>query len=220
MTHGRKYDASGLVEAQYEPGSHGRVLKNLLGIRTRREMVRVEAAAQFDVYLDFVLEIDKRHRFTVADICAMHRKWLGSIYPWAGRYRQVNLTKDRFPFATADHVPRMMKELEQGPLRAYTPCVFEAEADVVRALAVVHTELVLIHPFREGNGRVARFLAAAMAMQADYPPLDFGGVRGKQRQAYFAAVRAGLERNYGPMETIFRAVLRRTLRHPGRLFGV
>lgn len=220
MGHGRKYDASGLVEAQHEPGSRGRVLKNLLGIRTRREMARAEAVAQYHVYLDCVLDIDKHHRFTAADICAMHRKWLGAIYPWAGHYRQVNLTKDRFPFATAEHIPQMMKELEQGPLRTYTPCVFETEADIARALAVVHTELVLIHPFREGNGRVARFLAVAMAMQADYPPLDFGGVRGKQRQSYFAAVRAGLEKNYAPMEAIFRRVLRRTSRHPGQLFGV
>lgn len=79
MSHGKKYDASGLVEAQYEPGSRGRVLKNLLGIRTRRDMARAEGAAQFNVYLDFVLDIDKHHRFTAEDICTMHRKWLGSI---------------------------------------------------------------------------------------------------------------------------------------------
>ncbi len=35
---GKRYDTSGLVEAQHEPGSRGRVLKNLLGIKTKREM--------------------------------------------------------------------------------------------------------------------------------------------------------------------------------------
>jgi len=216
----KRYDVSGLVEAQHERGSHGRVLKNLLGIRAQREMARAEAAAQYNVYLDFVLELDKHHRFTAADICGIHRKWLGSIYAWAGHYRRVNLTKDRFPFATAEHIPRLMQDFEQGPLRTYTPCVFEAEADVVRALAVVHAELVLIHPFREGNGRVARFLAVAMAMQAGYPPLDFGGIRGKRRHTYFAAVRAGLEKNYALMEEIFRGVIKRTVRYGGPLFGV
>jgi hypothetical protein len=35
--------ASGLIEAQFEPGSHGRVLKNLLGIKNKRKMDQAEA---------------------------------------------------------------------------------------------------------------------------------------------------------------------------------
>ncbi len=46
-----------------------------------------------------------------------------------------------------------MTELERGALRQYTPCRFDNTDEVVKALAVVHTELMLIHPFREGNGR-------------------------------------------------------------------
>jgi cell filamentation protein len=38
-----RYDTSGLTEAQSEPGSRGRVLKNLLGIKSKREMDRIEA---------------------------------------------------------------------------------------------------------------------------------------------------------------------------------
>jgi hypothetical protein len=36
-----RYDTSTLIEAQFEPGSRGRVLKNLLGIKSKREMDRV-----------------------------------------------------------------------------------------------------------------------------------------------------------------------------------
>jgi cell filamentation protein len=77
---------------------------------------------------------------------------------------------------------------------------------------VVHVEFVLIHPFREGNGRLARLLATLMALQADLPSLDFGGIRGPRRQEYFAAVRSGLERDYEPMERIFTAVIGRSRR--------
>ena len=73
-------------------------------------------------------------------------------------------------------------------------------------------ELVLIHPFREGNGRVGRVLAILMALQAGLPPLDFGSITGRKRQEYFAAVRAGMDRDYEPMEKIFSGVIRRTLR--------
>lgn len=84
-----------------------------------------------------------------------------------------------------------------------------------QAMAVVHAELMLIHPFREGNGRVGRLLAVAMGLQAGLPPLDFGGVKGAQRQQYFVAVRAGLGRNYEPMKKVFSGVIRRTLRSSG-----
>lgn len=71
---------------------------------------------------------------------------------------------------------------------------------------------MLIHPFREGNGRVGRFLTILIALQAGLPPLDFGGIKGRKRLEYFAAVRAGLDRDYGPMERMFSGVVRRTLR--------
>ncbi|WP_059757507.1 Fic family protein [Thiobacillus denitrificans] len=67
--------------------------------------------------------------------------------------------------------------------------------------------MVLIHPFREGNGRVSRLLSTLMALQAGLPLLNFGVIKGKQREAYFAAVQAGMDRNYEPMREIFRRVV-------------
>ncbi len=105
-----------------------------------------------------------------------------------------------------------MEEFEIGPLRQFTPCRSASVEDLARAISVDHTELVLIHPFRDGNGRVARLLATLIALQAGLPPLDFGGLKGKRRKDYFIAVRAGLERNYKPMERIFSDVIARTLK--------
>ena len=74
-------------------------------------------------------------------------------------------------------------------------------------MAITHCELVLIHPFREGKGRVSRLLSTLMALQAGWPVLNFGLLKGKQRRAYFAAVQAGMSRNYKPMQEIFRRVV-------------
>lgn len=105
-----------------------------------------------------------------------------------------------------------MAEFEKGPLHQFTPCRLPSREEVVRAIALVHTELMLIHPFREGNGRVGRVLAILMALQAGLPPLDFGRITGRKRQEYFEAVRAGMDRGYKPMENVFNDVIRRTLR--------
>jgi len=212
MKKGGHYDTSGLIEAQSEPGSHGRVLKNLLGIKSKREMDQAEAREQFRALEELIRIYDQSHRFTAADVCRIHKIWLGPIYVWAGQYRRVNLSKGDFPFAAANQIPRLMMEFEKGPLREYTPCQFTVMTEIVRAIAFVHTELLLIHPFREGNGRVARLLAILMALQAGLPPLDFGSIKGRKRQEYFAAVQAGLGRDYKPMEGVFNAVIRRTRR--------
>ena len=153
MKKGGHYDASSLIEAQFEPGSRGRVLRNLLGIKSKREMDQVEAQEQLRTLEELVRIYDQTHRFTAADVRRIHKIWLGSIYAWAGNYRQVNLSKGDFPFAAANQIPRLMIEFEKGPLRAYTPCRFTEMNEMARTIAVVHTELLLIHPFREGNGR-------------------------------------------------------------------
>ncbi|MDP2167308.1 MAG: Fic family protein [Thermodesulfovibrionales bacterium] len=156
-----------------------------------------------------------KHKFTAKDICRVHKVWLGDIYDWAGNYRHVNVSKGDFPFAGAAQIPRLMKDFERGALKEFTPCDFKTIEEVARAIATVHVELVLIHPFREGNGRVARLLADLMAFQSNLPPLDFWGIRGKKRTEYFKAVQEGMDRNYLPMTAIFKDVLRRTLKQRG-----
>ncbi|MBX3329470.1 MAG: Fic family protein [Nitrospira sp.] len=211
-----RYDTTDLDEDQFEPGSQRRVLKNLLHITSRREMDGVEGREQVRALEELAMVYDKHRRFTAADVCRIHRAWLRPVYSWAGQYRQVNLKKDSFFFAAAAHIPRLMADFERGPLKRHTPCCPASPDRLAAALAEVHVELVLIHPFREGNGRAARILAVLMGLQAGLPPLYFDKLSGRRRQEYFAAVRAGLDRNYGPMAELFSAVIERTLQIHGK----
>lgn len=173
-------------------------------------MARRETEALFVATQRAIDQTGPDHRFTADDIRELHRLWLGGIYLWAGQYRSVNVAKGSFAFAAAGQVPRLMRDLESGPLSDFTPCRFDAREQQARALAVVHAELVLIHPFRDGNGRCARLLAVLMALQAGLPVLDFTGVRGPERTRYIAAVHAALDWNCEPMTAVFRGIIART----------
>lgn len=175
-----------------------------MGVTNRKEMDRIEMRSLEEVTASLIDKLDKACRYTAADIKDIHKLWFGNIYPWAGNYRQVNLSKGNFAFASAAQIPTLMKEFEEGPLRTHTPCNFPSHERVIQALAEVHTELVLIHPFREGNGRVARLFSYLMAKQSGKIILDFKQIKGKLKQEYFAAVREGLQKNYEPMERIFK----------------
>jgi len=211
-----RYDTSSLPEAQFETGSRGRVLKNKLAIKSKRAMDKIEKEKQLQAIESLSEIYDSTHLFTAADICNIHKVWLDKIYEWAGKYRQVNVSKEDFIFAAAAQVPKLMSEFEKRELHKFTPCNFKSTEQVINALAVVHTELVLIHPFREGNGRVARMLSILMGLQAGLPPLDFSGTMSRRKREYVSAVQAGMAHNYKPMEKMFKSVIRRTMRARGR----
>ena len=206
-----RYDVSGLPEAQFEPGSNEQVLKNRLSIKSPKEMDDAEARALEKAMVRLVGKHNERQRFTAADIRAIHKSWLGEIYEWAGEYRQVNVSRGEFPFAAANRVPPLMEGFERNVLARYTPCNFKERAGIIRALAETHVELVLIHPFREGNGRLARIFSNLMALQTGMPLLDFSLIAEEKKQAYFAAVQAGLDKNYAPMERLFIEIIERSL---------
>lgn len=79
MARGDRYDVSGLEENLFEPGSRGRVLKNVLGIKSKREMDRTEGREQVRALEELTALYDRDHRFTAADICHIHHTWLGGI---------------------------------------------------------------------------------------------------------------------------------------------
>jgi len=207
-----RYDTSSLIEAQFEPGSNNQVLKNKLGITSADEMDRLEKEEQLRAIDELTDLFNINHRFAAADICTMHKIWLRNVYDWAGKYRQVKMHKSDFSFAFPEQIPKLMDGFEKSLLKKFTPCHFKSHAEIITALAVVHTELVIIHPFREGNGRVARMLAILMGLQAGLPPLDFQDMITKDKEEYIRAIQIGVSGNYTPMEKVFGDVIRKTLR--------
>ena len=203
----QRYQTAHLTEAQFEPGSNDQVLRNKLGIKSMQEMDDAEAFALENAMDNLVRNFDDTHRFTAADICTFHKVWLDEIYEWAGKYRQVNISKDGFPFAAAAHVPSLMTQVEQDMLKRNTPCIFKDQTAIVHALAETHIELVLIHPFREGNGRVARILSTLMVLQAGLPLLDFSLLAGDKKKEYFSAIQDGMNKNYEPMGNLFSEII-------------
>lgn len=151
-------------------------------------------------------------KFSGNDVRELHRLWLGPIYPWAGDYRTINIGKGGFQFAHAPLIPRLMRELERGPLRRHTPCRSNDTAAIAQALAEVHAEVILVHPFRDGNGRLARLLALLMALQAGLPPLDFSPLVGRGKRAYIAAIHAAMGADYARLESLFLRIIDRSQR--------
>src|SRR5688572_29364322 len=98
---GRRYREAEGVEAAFEAGSRGRVLRNLVGIRSKSEMDRAEFEALVGVQEEYLHRLTAETRFSAELICEMHRDWLGGLYAWAGHYRTVEMSKGGFTWPPA-----------------------------------------------------------------------------------------------------------------------
>lgn len=196
-----KYHVS--ADSEFEPGSRNRVLKNKLGIKSKIEMENAELIAFLEAEKKLVRIYDANHGYRNDDLMLIHKVFLGRIYEWAGFYRNVNISKDGFMFASALHLPSLMDDFEKNCLIANTPCSGEID-EAARKIAEVHCEFLLLHPFREGNGRTGRLLANLMAYQAGFPGVNlrFVGNKGKEFHNYINAVQEGMDKNYEPMKRI------------------
>ncbi len=127
------------------------------------------------------------------------------MYSFAGKYRDVNISKGGFPFAAARFLPVTMKRFEEE-LLSQLPNKYSDRNKLISDIATIHGELLFIHPFRDGNGRTARILANLMARKQGYEALNFGLITGNLFTAYLAAVHSSVEKDYSKMEAIVEII--------------
>lgn len=192
-----RYQTTG-AEGEFEPGSNGQVLRNLAAITSPDDMDGLELRLLGELYDEVLLQSLPDRALAVADLKHWHHLWLGNVYAWAGQARSVNLGKGGFLFAPAAQIVRLLNEFERKCLVAWTPCQGLTPEELVSAIAVTHVEFILIHPFREGNGRLSRLLADVMAVQAGHEPLDYSAWE-RHKPAYIAAIHAGMTGDHAPM---------------------
>lgn len=189
------------AEGEFQPGSNGLVLANKLGIQSAEDMIELELELLQQLYEEVLVKHLPNRTLTVDDLKTWHRRWLGNVFAWAGQERSVNMGKDGFMFAAAAQIPRLLADFERSCLARWTPCNDMAPDALVQAIAVTHVEFILIHPFREGNGRLSRLLADVMAMQSGHGPLDYSSWNA-DRAAYIQAIHQGMQMQYEPMKRL------------------
>ncbi len=200
-----KYDVTG-SQGLYQPGSNELVLANKLGITDVEDMDEAELVLLEKIYEDVLINHLPKGIIKPEDIQTWHRRWLGNVYEWAGDERSVNMSKGDFHFAAAAQIPQLLNKFESDYLNRYTPCTDLSDDELIEAIAIIHIEFILIHPFREGNGRLSRLLADVMAVQAGLQPLDYSSWD-ENKNEYFAAIQQGMDMDYEPMKKWVKCAL-------------
>jgi cell filamentation protein len=117
----------------------------------------------------------------------------------------VNLSKNGFLFPAAQFIEKSMENLETNMLSKLKHN-YRSKEKLIKNCSGVHAELLFIHPFRDGNGRVARILANLMMYKAGYERLKFEKLKGKLWDEYINAVQSAGLNDYTKMNNIFKKI--------------
>jgi cell filamentation protein len=196
-------------EMEFEPGSGDKVLRNKLGIKDAAKMHDEEIKRYREATMECFALYSKDHSFTVSDIYLIHEKIFGGLYEWGGKQRNVDISKGGFSFTRAIFLSEREKIFEKNVLAKLTPAEASSKKVLAKKLAVIHVELILLHPFREGNGRAVRLLLMLIAQQAGYRELNFDSIaEGTEGfTAHIDAIHAGQGGDYMPMTRIMERVI-------------
>lgn len=196
-------------EGDFELGSNGAVLKNKLGIVSEQDMIDAEEALLLQLY-EHLFETDAyQESITIETIQKWHRIWLGNVYAWSGEFRSVNMSKGDFQFAGALQLPKLAVSFEQRYLTKFNNMADVTEVELIQLLTESHVEFILMHPFREGNGRISRLLMDVMVTQAGYEPLDYSLME-QHREYYFKSIQAGVVGDYQHLNKLLTDVFKQS----------
>lgn len=200
-----KYELNS-AEERYQPGSGDLVLANKLGITDDEEMETLESGLLLMLYERLFIEGQPPSVLAFEHVSGWHRQWLGNVYDWAGKLRHANLAKDGFQFAAADRIPLLLDSFDKQFLSRSAELKFLVRPELVRYLAECHVEFILIHPFREGNGRLSRLLCDVLSVVAGKGLLDYS-LWDEHKAFYFRSIQAGISGNYSPMMQLMSDIL-------------
>lgn len=116
----------------------------------------------------------------------------------------VTATGELFEFASPSDVPARMQALIEWLGQALST----DNPSILPLLAKLHHEFVLIHPFDDGNGRVARMLVNYVLMRLGYPPII---VPTERKKDYLAALRLADAGDIAELESFIGTCVIRSL---------
>lgn len=143
------------------------VLENKLGIKNSAELAYEEekiskkkARMLFESGL-----LDEMEAGKFSSLKAIHKYLFEDIYDFAGKIRNVNISKGSFRFAPLIYLEAALENIDKMPQSTFDEIIEK------------YVEMNIAHPFREGNGRSTRIwldlmLKTEIAKIVDWSKVD------------------------------------------------
>lgn len=142
-------------------------LENKLGITSSPELAEAEEKISKKKAVELFESgmLDKLEAGTFETLQTIHKYLFGDIYDFAGKMRDVNISKGNFRFAPIMYLEAALENINKMPQSNFDEIVEK------------YVEMNIAHPFREGNGRSTRIwldhiLKKEIAQVVDWSQVD------------------------------------------------
>jgi Fic family protein len=162
-----------------------------------RMMTEVAAVKEMPLTQNFIRSL---HKTLLREDYTVYRDLPGGVQTsytvHAGTYKTrpnsvITRYGDRFEYASPEETPGLMTDLVDW----YNAAEREGRLSPVELAALFHYRYIRIHPFEDGNGRIARLMMNFILCRHDYPMIV---VRSRKKSEYLEALhQADIE--VGPM---------------------
>ena len=190
-----EYKDDGDVKYCY-PGTQ--VLVNKFDIHNGQQLSKVER--EISIVKAAVLADRITGNFDLAHLKSIHKFLFEDIYDWAGQIRTVDIAKGNI-FCLVQFIEVQFSELYE---KLKQDNFLKGEKDIAyvsKKIAYYLSEINVIHPFREGNGRTQRIFCQQLCKNTGNFYLDFSMAdEGEMLEASVAAFMC----NYEKMEALIR----------------
>ena len=122
------------------------VLKNKFNITNQIELNKIEEKLSKEkaIKLFDSGKVNQVKVGTFAGLKQIHKYLFEDIYEFAGKMRDVNISKGNFRFASVMYLAQSLEHIDKMPQSTFDEIVEK------------YVEMNIAHPFREGDGRSAR----------------------------------------------------------------
>lgn len=142
------------------------IFVNYFNVRDQKILTQIET----DITLNRISELNAnpiKGRFGLTHLLRIHKYIFGDIYPFAGKTRNENISKGATSFCSCEYIYDNFQQLYSQLKKENFLKRLEINTFCER-LAFYMSELNIIHPFREGNGRTIREYIRCVALVNGY----------------------------------------------------
>ena len=165
----------------YPPSNHiyyenSDVAINKLNIKDLKIITEIEKELVVKSYETLHKELDDGTVFDEEYLCKTHEIIFASLYEWGGKYRSVNISKGESMFCPYMNLDSFSNDIfnklkNDNYLKNYEDIALKNE--FVEKLSYYMCELIVLHPFSEGNGRCIRLFFDMIVTFNGYKYIDY-----------------------------------------------
>jgi cell filamentation protein len=155
--------------------------QNKLDISDEELIREFEKELLEEAYTTFYDELNQNTNFDEIFFIDLHKRTFESLYEWAGKYRDFNMSKGDSRFCQGKFVQNFSKKIfdelkNDNYLKDYKNV---SKIEFAKKLAYYKCELIALHPFYELNGRVTRIFFDMIAVYNGYKYIDYSKITPK-----------------------------------------